>query len=79
MAASITSPKGVLEADRATGFDRLDHEALLRKLPANPTVRRPSNAGLKAGVVDNGALLPTAAGTPQGGVLTLPTKLPTSW
>ena len=67
-------PKWVLDADRAKGFDRIDHEALLRKIHASPTVRRQIKAWLKAGVVDSGELLPTEEGTPQGGVITLPTK-----
>jgi RNA-directed DNA polymerase len=72
-------PKGVLDADRAKGCDRIDHAAWRSKLHAHPPLRRQLNAWLKAGVGDNGALLPTEAGTPQGGTLTLPTKLPTSW
>ena len=67
-------PTWVLDADRAKCFDRIDHEALLRKIHANPTVRRQIKAWLKAGVVDHGALWPTEEGTPQGGALTLPTK-----
>jgi RNA-directed DNA polymerase len=62
-------PKWVLDADIAKCFDRIDHEALLRKIHANPTVRRQIKAWLKAGVVDSGALLPTEEGTPQGGTL----------
>ena len=62
-------PKWVLDADRAKCFDRIDHAALLRKLHPSPPVRRQINAWLKAGVVDSGALLPTAEGTPQGGTL----------
>jgi RNA-directed DNA polymerase len=62
-------PKWVLDADIAKCFDRIDHEALLRKLHANPTVRRQIKAWLKAGVVDNGELFPTEEGTPQGGAL----------
>ena len=60
-------PQGVLEAARATGFDRMDHDAWLRKIPANPPVRRQSNAWLKAGVVEHGERWPTDEGTPQGG------------
>ena len=70
-------PKWVLDADIAKCFDRIEHAALLSKLHANPTIRRQINAWLKAGVVDSGERLPTEAGTPQGGTLTLPTKLPT--
>jgi RNA-directed DNA polymerase len=68
-------PKGVLDADIAKGFDHIDHAALLRKLDAPPTVSRQIKAWLKAGVLDKGHWSPTTAGTPQGGVVTLPTKL----
>jgi N-terminal domain of reverse transcriptase/Reverse transcriptase (RNA-dependent DNA polymerase) len=70
-------PKWVLDADIAKCFDRIDHEALLRKIHTKPTIRRQIKAWLKAGVVDNGELFPTEAGTPQGGTLTPPTKLQT--
>jgi RNA-directed DNA polymerase len=62
-------PKWVLDADIAKCFDRIDHEALLRKLHTTPTVRQQITAWLKAGVIDNGALFPTEEGTPQGGTL----------
>jgi RNA-directed DNA polymerase len=62
-------PKWVLDADIAKCFDRIDHEALLRKIHTKPTIRRQIKAWLKAGVVDNGELFPTEAGTPQGGTL----------
>jgi RNA-directed DNA polymerase len=32
---------------------------------------------LKAGYMERNVLHPTEAGTPQGGIITLPTKLPT--
>jgi hypothetical protein len=34
---------------------------------------------LHAGVLEAGKLIPPDKGTPQGGVSTLPTKLPTCW
>src|SRR4028119_836887 len=58
--------KYVLDADIAKCFDRIDHEALLRKLNTFPTIRRQIRAWLKAGVMDE-QLFPTSEGTPQGG------------
>jgi RNA-directed DNA polymerase len=66
----------ILDADIRGCFDNLAHEPLLAKLPVfTATLRR----WLKAGVVDLGGFAPTDTGTPQGGVVTLPTKLPTFW
>ena len=62
-------PKFVLDADISKCFDRIDHEALLRKLNTSPTIRRQVRAWLKAGVMDGGQLFPTSEGTPQGGVI----------
>ena len=61
--------KFVLDADIAKCFDKIDHEALLRKLNTSPTIRRQIRAWLKAGVMDRGQLFPTSEGTPQGGVI----------
>ncbi len=61
--------KFVLDADIAKCFDRIDHEALLRKLNTPPTIRRQIRAWLKAGVMDGKQLSPTSEGTPQGGVI----------
>lgn len=60
--------KYVLDADIAKCFDRIDHQALLRKLDTFPTLRRAIKGWLKAGVVEGGELFPTEEGTPQGGV-----------
>jgi RNA-directed DNA polymerase len=62
-------PKYVLDADIAKCFDRIDHEALLKKLNTFPTIRRQVRAWLKAGVMDGKQLFPTSEGTPQGGVI----------
>ena len=69
----------MLDADITKCFDRINHEALLRKLNTSPTIRRQIRAWLKAGVMDGGQLFPTsvseagartrATGTPQGGVI----------
>jgi RNA-directed DNA polymerase len=58
----------ILDADLAGAFDRISHEHILDQLgsfPAREQVRR----WLKAGVVENGRLLRTEEGTPQGGVI----------
>lgn len=62
-------PKYVLDADIAKCFDRIDHEALLRKLNTSPTIRRQIRAWLKSGVMDNKQYFDTSEGTPQGGVI----------
>jgi RNA-directed DNA polymerase len=62
-------PKFVLDADISKCFDRIDQEALLRKLNTFPTIRRQVRAWLKAGVMDGKQLFPTSEGTPQGGVI----------
>jgi RNA-directed DNA polymerase len=67
-------PKYVLDADIAKCFDRINHDALLRKLNTFPTIRRQIRAWLKAGVIDwstesKSSYTPTSEGTPQGGVL----------
>lgn len=67
--AIMLKPKYVLDADIAKCFDRIDHEALLRKLNTFPTIRRQVRAWLKAGVMDGKQLFPTSEGTPQGGVI----------
>jgi RNA-directed DNA polymerase len=62
-------PKFVLDADIAKCFDRINHKALLDKLGTFAEMRRAIRAWLKAGTMDGGQLFPTAAGTPQGGVI----------
>jgi len=66
----------VLDADIAKCFDRISHEALLKKLNTFPTISRQIRAWLKAGVIDSKAYAnrqkaycPTKEGTPQGGVI----------
>lgn len=55
-------------------FDNIDHQALLEKLRTYPAMRQLVKGWLKAGVMDALELSPTQAGTPQGGVVTPPTK-----
>src|SRR5262245_28711122 len=51
----------------AQGCDRIDHQALLAKVPVPPRCRRPRKAWLQAGLLADGHLAPIPAGTPQGG------------
>ena len=62
-------PKYVLDADIAKCFERIDQEALLRKIKTFPALNRLVKRWLKAGVLDNGVFVKTEMGTPQGGVL----------
>ena len=63
----------VLDADLAGAFDLISHDLILTMLgtfPARGMIRQ----WLKAGVVENGRLLRTEEGTPQGGIVS-PTLL----
>jgi len=62
-------PRYVLDADITKCFDRINHQELLRKLDTFPTIRRLIRAWLQAGFLDDGKLLPTEMGTPQGGII----------
>ena len=61
-------PKYVLEADIEKCFDRINHQTLLAKLNSLPNINRQVRGWLKAGVFEKGAIFPSEAGTPQGGV-----------
>jgi RNA-directed DNA polymerase len=67
-------PPYALNVDIQKCFDRIDHEALLAKTQASPVIRRPLKAWLKAGILEEGQLCPTTAGTPQGGTVTPQTQ-----
>jgi RNA-directed DNA polymerase len=56
----------VLEGDIRACFDEIDHEWLLQHVPMDKQLLR---AWLKAGYWEKGQLFPTAAGTPQGGLI----------
>ena len=60
-------PQYALKLDIAKCFDRIGHTALLAKMQAPPGIRRQLKAWLKAGILEDGHLSPTTAGTPQGG------------
>jgi RNA-directed DNA polymerase len=61
--------KYILDADVQKCFDQINHSALLSKLNTFPTLHRQIKAWLKSGVVLDGKLFPTEAGSPQGGVI----------
>lgn len=56
----------VLEADIRGCFDNFNHDWLLRSVPMDKAILR---KWLKAGVVFEGRLQATTAGTPQGGII----------
>lgn len=60
------SAKWGLEADIKGCFDHISHDWLLRNVHMDTEVLR---KWLKAGVVHQGRLAPTDAGTPQGGII----------
>ncbi len=60
-------PQFMLKVDIAKCFDRIDHRALLAKLPAPPGIRRQVRAWLRSGTMEDDVFSPTTAGTPQGG------------
>jgi group II intron reverse transcriptase/maturase len=62
----------VIEGDIKGCFDHIDHHRLMQRIRArigNPKVRRLVGRFLAAGVLEEGFLLPTREGTPQGGVI----------
>jgi RNA-directed DNA polymerase len=61
--------KFVLDADLRKCFDKMSHQAILRKLQTFSTMRRTIRAWLKAGVIEDNQLFPTTEGSPQGGVI----------
>jgi len=63
------APKYILDADIAKCFDKINHDALLRKVNTYPTMQRQIKAWIKAGVMDGDLFVETESGTPQGGVI----------
>ena len=61
--------KYVLDADISKCFDRINHEALLKKINTFPSLHQTVKSWLKSGVFDDGQWFPSNEGTPQGGVL----------
>lgn len=74
LAAAITgrAVNWILDTDIRSFFDTLDHEvleALLSQRIADPRVQRLIHKWLKAGVLEDGEVLPTEQGSPQGAVI----------
>jgi group II intron reverse transcriptase/maturase len=73
LAAAITRMKvnWILDADVCSFFDSVSHDWLIRFVEhrvGDPRVIRLLRKWLKAGVMEEGAIMPTEAGTPQGAV-----------
>jgi RNA-directed DNA polymerase len=72
----------IIEGDIASYFDTIPHRRLIKavkKRVADRNVRDLLWKFLRAGVMYQGNNNETLTGTPQGGIVTLPTKLPTFW
>jgi len=72
----------VIDCDISSFFDNLQHDrllAILRKRVNDGRVLEYIELWLKAGILDGKEMVFPEKGSPQGSVLTLPTKLPTSW
>lgn len=61
--------KFVLDTDVEKCFDRINHDALLKKLNTIQPIKRVVHQWLKAGIMEQGQLLFPETGTPQGGVI----------
>jgi RNA-directed DNA polymerase len=62
----------LLEGDIRACFDGISHDWLLSHIPMDRVMLK---KWLKAGFIDKQVLYATEAGVPQGGIVTLPTKL----
>jgi len=62
-------PKFVLDADIEKCFDKISHDKLLAKLSTIPSITKPIQGWLKAGIFEKGEVFPSEAGTPQGSVV----------
>jgi group II intron reverse transcriptase/maturase len=72
----------IVDADVSGFFDNLDWShlrAFIQQRVKDGRILRLIGKWLHAGVLEAGALMHPDKGTPQGGVITLPTKLPTCW
>jgi RNA-directed DNA polymerase len=70
----------VIEGDIKSYFDTIPHRRLIKavkKRVADREIRDLIWKFLRAGVMEQGEQRETLTGTPQGGIVTLPTKLPT--
>ncbi len=64
-----SKPKYVLDADIAKCFDRINHDALLKKMNTFGAIKKATKAFLKSGFMDGKELFPTKEGTPQGSIV----------
>jgi RNA-directed DNA polymerase len=62
-------PKDVRDADIEKCFERIDHQRLLEKVNAFPSLNPLLKGWLKAGVMEGSIFTSTQSGTPQGGVI----------
>ena len=72
----------IIEGDIASYFDTIPHQKLLKvvkKRVADKNIHELLWKFLRAGVMYKGRFNETLTGTPQGGIITLPTMLPTFW
>jgi retron-type reverse transcriptase len=58
-------PKFVLDADIEKCFDSIDHDKLMTKLSTLPAIANLIRGWLKAGILENGEILSSEAGTPN--------------
>jgi RNA-directed DNA polymerase len=65
----VKKGKYVMDADISKCFDKINHEAVLRKIGMKGTINKQLNYWLKSGVLDNEVFSPIISGTPQGGVI----------
>jgi RNA-directed DNA polymerase len=72
--AQKQSATWILEGDIKACFDRISHEWLEAHIPMDSSILR---KWLAAGYIEKEVFHPTEAGTPQGGIATLLTKLQT--
>lgn len=66
---NIKGPHWMLDADIKKCFDRINHEALLKKLQTYPKMERQIRAWLKAKIHDRRKVTENEQGTPQGGII----------
>ena len=72
----------VIEGDIVGCFDNIPHNGILKAVArriADEKVLSLVSAFLKMGYMEKWKYHQTYSGTPQGGIVTLPTKLPTFW
>ena len=72
----------IIEGDIASYFDTIPHQKLMKvvkKRIADKNIHELLWKFLRAGVMYKGSINETLTGTPQGGIITLPTKWQICW